>query len=246
MAQLAAAAPNEPGKIYVSNHSYGALSGWSSDPIRWYGTFSNDGNPSNDYPNKFGRYRATTRSWDGLVWNAPYFLPFKSAGNDRNDFGPGPGGGHYVWDNDLGDWAWSTVTRDPDGGADGFDCISYHGNAKNILTVGAVQDLPAIGAVCKEAGVPLEEDVIESRNVSSTWFSPAATRSSILRMRMLIEAVSRMSGIAIARPQAVVISATLALWPDRPGSVFGGRQPRINFGIGVSNHGGGVGVGVGF
>ena len=44
----------------------------------------------------------------------------------------------------------------------------------------------------------------------------------------------------------VVISATLALWPDRPGSVFGGRQPRINFGIGVSNHGGGVGVGVGF
>ena len=48
-----------------------------------------------------------------------------------------------------------------------------------------------------------------SRSVSSTWFNPAATRSSILRMRMLIDAVSRINGMAIAKPQAVVISAKL-------------------------------------
>ncbi len=35
----------------------------------------------------------------------------------------------------------SRTRRDPDGGFDGYDCISHQGVAKNILTVGAVDDI---------------------------------------------------------------------------------------------------------
>jgi outer membrane lipoprotein len=44
----------------------------------------------------------------------------------------------------------------------------------------------------------------------------------------------------------VVTGDQLVLWP--PDASYGYRSgaPRINFGVGVSNHGGGVGVGIGF
>ena len=40
-------------------------------------------------------------------------------------------------------WVSSTAYREPDGGTDGYDCIGNRGVAKNILTVGAVKDIPA-------------------------------------------------------------------------------------------------------
>lgn len=147
MTALAAASPHEPGTIYVSNHSYSYSSGWSEDPWRWYGTFSDDGNPANDYPEKFGRYRSATASWDGLVWNAPYYLPFKSAGNARNDDAPPSGtiwrhnsssGTQYTYDpatHPLADYAYR-VSND----VEGFDTITDRGCAKNVVTVGAVTD----------------------------------------------------------------------------------------------------------
>ena len=90
----------------------------------------------------FGFYAGGTAEWDAIAHAAPRYLVVKSAGNDRDDVGPGPSGGHYVWDGDASDWAWSTDTRDPDGGDDGHDTLPYRGNAKNILTVGAVDDIP--------------------------------------------------------------------------------------------------------
>jgi hypothetical protein len=147
MTEIAAAAPGQPGKIYVSNHSYSGLSGWTTDPWRWYGTFSDDGNAANDHPHHFGRYRSTTMSWDGLVWNAQYYLPIKSAGNHRNDNHPSNGtswrlngsvSSQYNYDSDShppGDFEYRVS-----GGVTGYDTISYRGCAKNTMTVGSVAD----------------------------------------------------------------------------------------------------------
>ena len=84
----------------------------------------------------FGFYDGLARDLDIVAFNAPNYLMVWSAGNDRNDSWSG---GHYAWIN--GSWKWSTATRDQDGGVDGYDCIPQHGVAKNILTVGAVNDI---------------------------------------------------------------------------------------------------------
>ncbi|MFH1680237.1 MAG: FG-GAP-like repeat-containing protein [Candidatus Eisenbacteria bacterium] len=126
----------------VSNHSYGYSSGWSysSSSGNWYWYGDVEVSEVEEYG--FGFYADITREWDEIAYNAPYYTIVKSAGNERDDDGPGPGGGHYYWDPDTNDWEWSTATRNPDGGATGHDCVSWNGNAKNILAIGAVQDIP--------------------------------------------------------------------------------------------------------
>lgn len=96
----------------MSCHSYGYTRGWYGGV--WYG------NPAistqEDY--LFGFYDGYTQQWDQVARNAPYYLICKSAGNDRGDSGSGyPADGPY-------------------------DCIGQQGVAKNILTVGAVEDIP--------------------------------------------------------------------------------------------------------
>jgi len=98
MTLAGASAPNEAGRIYLSNHSYGIVTGW--DDGDWHGT---DG---------FGQYSQSTRAWDEVVYSAPYYLPFKSSGNDR----------------------------DEDQYKNGYDTIPEKGSAKNVITVGAVND----------------------------------------------------------------------------------------------------------
>jgi len=138
MASRAMSFPGEPGTIQLSNHSYSYVCGWFDDgsDIWWYGTW---GARESDY---FGQYDSNTRDWDELCFNAPYYLPFKAAGNDRADPAPPEGTTfHYYMRR------WRTKTYDPDSdpyddGWDngGFDTIPFASNAKNIVTVGAVYD----------------------------------------------------------------------------------------------------------
>ena len=106
----------------ISNHSYGYGRGWNGSPgSTWYG------NPSistlEDY--KFGFYDSNSQLHDQIAYNAPDYLIVKSAGNDRNDYGAG-----------------SPPPYPPDGNqGTGYDCIGTVGIAKNILTVGAVNDI---------------------------------------------------------------------------------------------------------
>ncbi len=119
----------------ISNHSYGEITGWRYNEGAWY--WWGDVNISTTEDYGFGFYGSQARAWDEIAYNAPYYTICKSAGNDRSDNGPGPGGGHYAWI--AGNWVWSTTTRDPDGS---YDCIPWYANAKNIITVGAVLDYP--------------------------------------------------------------------------------------------------------
>ncbi len=99
--------------LLVSNHSYGIPAGWSN------GSWNGDASISSQEDYKFGFYTQDAKNWDQIARNAPYYLIVKSSGNDRNDDGSGhPADGPY-------------------------DCISTKGNAKNILTVGAVKDIPS-------------------------------------------------------------------------------------------------------
>jgi len=137
---------NEPDKIQVSNHSYSYICGWEHgySPPRWYGTW---GDRESDY---FGIYDSDVVSWDNLCYNAPYYLPFKAAGNDRNDKAPAEGETFAYYDPPPPLWRTKTYdsSTDPcDDGWDngGFDTITTVGVAKNIMTVGAVSDAVTSG-----------------------------------------------------------------------------------------------------
>ena len=139
--EMAAAAA---GGMLASNHSYGYVTGWyynfdGSGNWFWFG----DTTVSTVEDYGFGYYDGTSRAWDEIAFNAPDYLILKSAGNDRNDAAPAQPDSHYVWDPGAEDWVWSMTVRNTDGWDGGFDTVTWHGVAKNILTVGAVNDIAA-------------------------------------------------------------------------------------------------------
>jgi len=123
----------------LSNHSYGYKLGWSHNPNEdwyWNGMLWN----STEEDSWFGAYRTETGEWDDIAYNAPYYLIVKSAGNDRGETYTG---GHYHWYfvGSIPQWVWATDSHGPDGGSNGYDCIGWLSIGKNILTVGAVNEL---------------------------------------------------------------------------------------------------------
>lgn len=139
VAEMAAAAPN----LLVSNHSYGSLSGWRYNPDRKGGTTDPNwewwGNPdisiSEDY--KFGYYDNAASKWDKIAYDAPYYLIVKSSGNNRAESGPIEGQPYF---RRTASGAFELIpARENVSSNNGYDIISTYGNAKNILTVGAVE-----------------------------------------------------------------------------------------------------------
>ncbi len=135
MAARGASAPGQTTKVYLSNHSYGTAGGW--DDSYWYDGLSVTQEPA------FGQYNSDAQDWDTIVFNAPYFLICKASGNDRNDIPPSTGSTFYY----LSGASWVAAIYDPaihakgDGVyKGGYDNITTYGVAKNILTVGAVND----------------------------------------------------------------------------------------------------------
>lgn len=142
MTASGAAYPGEAGMLPVSNQSYGEITGWyytggSSPEWTWYGT----GSTSSASDGDFGKYETNCRDTDALAASLPYFLMFRSAGNDRND---SPAAGDSV---SLSTSTSTVVTYDaashpPGDGVyrSGYDTISFDAGAKNVVTVGAVND----------------------------------------------------------------------------------------------------------
>ena len=147
----ATAAGQQATRIYLSNHSYGYVSGWNytgggGSPPRtweWYG----NGGTAASIEEDFGRYNTYSRDVDSLAFNAPYYLIFQSAGNDRAD---NPATGHNVA---LAPGSATVVSYNPslhpggDGGyRGGFDSMSFNSLAKNVITIGAVNDAVTNGS----------------------------------------------------------------------------------------------------
>ena len=134
LSELATAA-NEG--LLISNHSYGPATGWiwnlyADNKWVWMGDPNID--LSEDY--KFGFYSQESKNWDILANAAPNLLIIKAAGNDRSDYGPEAGEEYWMYGNEpyLDD-----TPRSPDGD---YDCLTGAVLSKNILSVGAVEDLP--------------------------------------------------------------------------------------------------------
>ena len=136
--------------IVLSNHSWGAVVGWEfqGNPGVWVQTGNTGLN---------GAYNGTTADWDDLVVDKGLIV-MKSSGNDGNDCNPNP-------------------PFDCDGvtGGDGrrYNNIAQRGNAKNIITVGAVNDNTTI-ANFSSAGPAddgrIKPDVVANGvGLNSTW-----------------------------------------------------------------------------
>lgn len=120
--------------MQVSNHSYGPFPGWSfSGEWFWFG----DPAISATKDWRFGFYDDECRTWDDMVYNAPFFLPIQSAGNERNPGVPSGAFEHNVWQN--GGWVKVIADRDDQ---DRYDTISGFNIGKNSLSIGAAEGNP--------------------------------------------------------------------------------------------------------
>jgi len=124
--------------LLLSNHSYGILSGWvyNSSQSRW--EFRGEPGAKEDF--KFGYYSEDAQALDSIAYTAPYYLIVKAAGNNRNQNGPAVGSSYFRYDSTG---KMISAGNRPAGisSNDGYDIIPWDGNAKNILTVGAVNGL---------------------------------------------------------------------------------------------------------
>jgi len=156
MTARGASYPGEAGMLPLSNQSYGEVTGWyytglSSPMWAWYGT----GTTTTGTDGDFGKYETNCRDTDALAVSLPYFLMFRSAGNDRGD---NPSAGDAV-SLSTSTSSGSVVTYDPgqhpagDGSyRGGYDTISFDAGAKDIVTVGAVNDAVSGGVRSAAAG----------------------------------------------------------------------------------------------
>ena len=132
---------SEAANLLISNHSYGTITGWNynSSQSRW--EFYGRSTDNEDY--KFGYYSNDTQLLDSIAYNAPYYLYVKSAGNSRNQNGPAVGQPYFRYNASN---SMAAAGNRPDGisSNDGYGIVSWDGNAKNILTVGAVNGISSI------------------------------------------------------------------------------------------------------
>lgn len=121
--------------LKCSNHSYSSASGWQLIGGQWYWYGDTALHLTKDY--RFGFYDDRARIWDSLMYVNPEYTICKSAGNSNNT-AILPGTTHFYWNGSA--WQLTNTTRDTIGP---YDCIPTYGNAKNIITVGSNQNLPA-------------------------------------------------------------------------------------------------------
>ncbi|TWR27385.1 S8 family serine peptidase [Mucilaginibacter pallidiroseus] len=127
--------------LILSNHSYGDVAGWNYNSTQarweWYGL------PGDTEDYTFGFYDDRAQSFDNIAYNAPYYLIVEASGNSRSSTGPAVGETYYGYTSRTNPTIINKGPR-PAGisNNDGYDIISTTGNAKNILTVGAISPLP--------------------------------------------------------------------------------------------------------
>jgi hypothetical protein len=228
MTNRAATGPAQAGKIHISNHSYGYLTGWESGNYSGFNGLHFFGTNGDREDRKFGQYGGDAATWDSLHYSAPYYLAFKSAGNDRDDPAPSSGATYYY----INGAFWASKSYNPatdplaDGGSGGYDTVDTTASAKNIMTIGAVNDavsaglrVPANGTMSTFSGWgPTDDGRIKPDIVANgiSLFSSIATNH---------QSYASYSGTSMASPNA---AGTALLLVDYYGRLFPGQAMRAS------------------
>jgi hypothetical protein len=200
-AEMAALAAERGARLLVSNHSYGTVTGWTSQggAWRWAGNPAVSG--SEDY--QFGLYTEKARLLDEIAFLAPNYTVCWAAGNDRGE--PGDG------------------SRPPDcNGGTGYDCIIPDAVAKNIITVGAVDPVVSYSSPASvqmssySSWGPTDDGRIKPDlvGVGTNVFSLSATPNDTYTV---------LSGTSMATPN---VSGSLLLLQELHQKLSGGRSMR--------------------
>lgn len=200
---------NEAPNIILSNHSYGTIAGWvyNSSPsgggaARWEFW----GRPNENEDVNFGYYDDDSKSLDDVAYNAPYYLIVKAAGNNRSSNGPAVGSPYYRFD--ANDQMVAAGNR-PAGisSNDGYDILPTYANAKNILTIGAVNGIAS--------GYTKPSDV-----VMSTFSSWGPTDDGRIKPDLVADGVNVTSSVASGNSNYESLSGTSMASPNATGSLL--------------------------
>lgn len=201
--------PGDANRIQCSNHSYGVISGWSytsfSGNLAWH-WLSNISTLTESF---FGQYNSEAADLDEISQNDPYYLIVKSAGNDRSD-GPSNGNTVFYWNGS----SWTSVsynnTIHPKGDGvykNGYDTIPTAGNAKNILTIGAVHDAVTSGA----------RDI--SKATMSTFSGWGPTDDGRIKPDVVGNGINLTSADSASTTSYAILSGTSMAGPNVAGSI---------------------------
>lgn len=127
--------------LNISNHSYGINSGWNkpttANTYYWYGNY--DLNHLDTYA---GAYGVQDYNFDKIVYSQPQQIIVKSTGNYYG-VGPAANSTKYRYDTNTGNWVLFGANDEipPANCSQGYNCVYFGSLAKNIITVGAVNQL---------------------------------------------------------------------------------------------------------
>jgi hypothetical protein len=188
-------------KLPVSNHSYNFSSGWYKSGTNYIFSGSSS----------LGQYNSSVQEVDQLLYNLPYSLMVRSAGNDRTD---NPREGEMVrldyWSSTMTAYNSSIHPLGDGVQKGGFNTISYAAIAKNVLTVGAVNDAVTSG----------KRDLAKATMTSYSAWGPAddgrikpdlvANGSSLYTIASLNDtSYATLNGTSAAAPVVSAISSIL-------------------------------------
>mgnify|MGYP001191719579 CR=1 FL=1 len=190
--------------LRLSNHSYGQITGWQSNyrnDNRWAWFGDTTISATEDY--KFGLYTSGSAQLDNVLYNAPYYVMCRAAGNDRGE-GPEPGTEHWLISG--GQWALATTTHEKDGGANGYGCLEFRAVCKNVITVAAVN--------------PIVNGYKQPSDVVMTSFSDwGPTDDGRIKPDISADGVNLYSSVSTADNAYGTMSGTSMATPNTTGSI---------------------------
>jgi hypothetical protein len=190
--------------LLVSSHSYADIAGWFFDDTENRWEFW--GNPGDTVDIRFGLYDQDTQIWDSIAYNAPNYLIAKASGNNPGEQGPGVGQTYWRM-NANGTFVNSGARPAGISNNAGYNTIATYGDAKNILTIGAVNPIP--GGYNKPSDVVL-----------ASFSSLGPSGDGRIKPDLVADGVNVLSSISTADNAYDIYSGTSMATPASAGSSF--------------------------
>lgn len=139
-------ADNQQPLMLVSNHSYTSRAGWKNPAFNWGGyNWWSEANVSTDKDFKFGYYHDRDEAFDEISFDHPEHTIVVASGNNRG-FGVGETNAIGFFTSDGINYSTydfnAQVPPTPLPEVQNFDCIPWGSLGKNVITVGAVSEIP--------------------------------------------------------------------------------------------------------